>query len=62
MTINEIKKQFDNTPTDKLVSFISDHKDDERPGVVALVNKAHKKISDLEKELERTEKLKEFEV
>ena len=61
MTINEIKKQFDNTPTDKLVSFISDHKDDERPGVVALVTKAHKKISDLEKEIERTEKLKEFE-
>lgn len=61
MTIGDIKKQFDNTPADKMELFIADHKDDDRPGVQNLVSKAHKKIADLQKEIERTEKLKEFE-
>ena len=46
MTIGDIKKQFDNTPIDKMELFVKDHKDDERPGVQSLVAKANKKIAE----------------
>ena len=54
----EIKEILQAASLNELPAFISTYEKDTRSGVVALVNKAKKRLEDYEKELLRTEKLK----
>ena len=59
--IGEIREILQAASVDELPAFITAHEKDERAGVQALINKAKKKRLDYEKELLRTEKMKEYE-
>ncbi len=59
--ISEIKKIMQAASVNELPAFITAYGGDMRTGVQALVGKAQKRIEEYEKELERTEKMKEFE-
>lgn len=59
--ISEIKNIFQAAAFDELPAFIEAYEKDGRSGVAALVKKAKKCLSDREKELLRTEKMKEYE-
>ena len=59
--IGEIREILQAASVDELPAFIADHEKDERAGVQALINKAKKRRLDYEKELLRTEKMKEYE-
>lgn len=58
--ISEIKA-YQAAEISMLPEFVSAYKEDERPGVAALVKKARKRMEDMEKELARTEALKAYE-
>lgn len=60
-SILEIKELLQAAEIKRLPDFISIYEKDERAGVVKLVNKAKKRLSEYEKELERTEKMKAYE-
>lgn len=60
-SISAIKNLFQAAQTEKLPELISAYKQDQRSGVQALVLGAEKKLLALEKEKERTERLKEYE-
>lgn len=60
-SIEEIRKLLQAADENGLPAFISAYEKDERAGVISLVRKAEKKLKAYEKELERTEKMKEFE-
>ena len=55
--ISEIKNMLQAASLKELPAFISTYEQDERSGVVSLVNKAKKQIADYEKEVARTEKM-----
>ena len=57
--ISVIKEELQAASYKELPLFISKYKADERSGVAALVKRACKQIDDYEKELLRTEKMKE---
>lgn len=59
--INEIREILQAADLSELPDFISTYEKDLRTGVSVLVAKAKKKIKEYEKELARTEKMKEFE-
>lgn len=59
--IGEIREILQAASANELPSFISTYEKDLRSGVVNMVNKAKKRLGDYEKELARTEKMKEFE-
>lgn len=59
--ISEIKKAYQAAEISMLPEFVSAYKEDERPGVAALVKKARKRMEDMEKEFARTEALKAYE-
>ena len=59
--IGEIKSIFQAADLTELPAFINTYESDERAGVVTLVKKAKKQISDYEKECRRIENMKEFE-
>lgn len=59
--IGEIKSIFQAADLTELPAFINTYESDERAGVVTLVKKAKKQLSDYEKECRRIEKMKEFE-
>lgn len=59
--IGEIKNILQAASLQELPAFISTYEKDTRSGVVSLVNKAKKQITDYEKELTRTEKMKLYE-
>lgn len=59
--IGEIREILQAASVNELPSFISTYEKDPRSGVVNMVNKAKKRLGDYEKELARTEKMKEFE-
>lgn len=59
--ISEIKAILQAADFCELPAFITTYEKDTRAGVAGLVEKARKKIQAYEKELERTEKMKEFE-
>lgn len=61
LTIKEIGNQFKTDDIDALKSLIDEYSSDEREGVQKFINQAKKKLVDFEKEVLRTEKLKEFE-
>lgn len=57
----EIKNILQAASLNELPAFISTYENDPRSGVTTLVNKAKKRLEDYEKELARTEKMKEYE-
>lgn len=59
--INEIKKILQAASINELPAFIDKYSRDERAGVQALLAKAEKRMQDYKKELDRTEKMKEYE-
>ncbi len=59
--ISEIRDILQAARLSELPAFIDTYGSDGRTGVTALVKKAEKKINDYEKELARTEKMKEYE-
>ncbi len=59
--ISEIREILQAADLSELPAFISTYEKDLRTGVTALVSKARKKIQEYEKELARTEKMKEYE-
>lgn len=59
--INEIKKIFQAAGVSELPAFLEIYRDDQRAGVEALKKRAQKILADYEKELARTEKMKEYE-
>lgn len=59
--INEIKKILQAASINELPAFIDKYSRDERAGVQALLTKAEKRMQDYKKELDRTEKMKEYE-
>lgn len=59
--ISEIRKTLQAASLSELPAFIDTYGTDSRAGVTALVKRAEKKINEYEKELARTEKMKEFE-
>lgn len=59
--INEIKKVLQAASINELPAFIDKYSRDERTGVQALLAKAEKRMQDYQKELDRTEKMKEYE-
>ena len=59
--INEIKKVLQAASINELPAFIDKYSRDERAGVQALLAKAKKRMQDYQKELDRTEKMKEYE-
>ena len=60
-SIGEIKALLQAADLKGLPDFINTYKEDERAGVVSLVEKAKKALSAYQKELARTEKMKAFE-
>lgn len=61
LKIGEIKQQLQAAGISALPDFISTYETDHRSGVRSLVEKAKKKLDEYEKELARTEKMKEYE-
>lgn len=59
--ISEIKTIFQAAELNELPAFIKTYEQDRRSMVVSLVKRAHKRLEDYEKELARTEKMKEYE-
>lgn len=59
--IGEIKEILQAASINELPAFISTYEKDLRSGVINMVNRAKKNLGDYEKELARTEKMKEFE-
>lgn len=59
--INEIKDILQAASINELPAFIERYHKDARTGVQTLLQKAQKRITDYNKELERTEKMKAFE-
>lgn len=59
--IGEIKDLLQAADINGLPAFINTYENDMRSGVVSLVKKARKRLDDYEKEVARTEKMKEFE-
>lgn len=60
-SISEIREVLQAADISRLPDFISTYEKDERSGVISLVNRAKKKISEYDKELKRTEKMKVYE-
>lgn len=60
--ISEIRELLQAAEISGLPAFISTYEQDGRSGVEALVRQARKRLSDYEKELRRTERMKEYEL
>lgn len=60
-SIEEIRKILQAADINGLPAFIRAYENDERAGVRSLVLKAGKRIEDYEKEIKRTEKMKQYE-
>lgn len=59
--ISEIKNIFQAAGIEELPAFLENYEKDQRSGVQALVKKAQKTLLDHEREIARTEKMKEYE-
>ena len=59
--ISEIKNIFQAAVLEELPAFIKTYEKDPRPGVAVFVKRAKKRLDDHERELLRTEKMKEYE-
>ena len=60
-TIGEIKEEFSNASLNEYPSLCESYRSDERSGVQKLIEQAEKKIAALEKEIQRTEQMKQYE-
>lgn len=60
-SLTEIKAQLQAAKPSELPLFISEYENDDRKQVIALVQRANKQIDAYRKEIERTEKMKEYE-
>lgn len=60
-SIGEIRSKFDEKDYSRLEELINQYETDERTGVVSIVNKARKRISDYKNELARIDALWKFE-
>lgn len=60
-SISYIKSEFDACPQGALQELIDTYKEDSRVGIQKLIERAEKKLSDLDKEKKRLEKMKAFE-
>ena len=60
-SIGEIRELFQAAGIKELPEFVNTYEQDERSGVISLVQKARKKMEAYEKELDRTEKMKVYE-
>jgi ribonuclease HII len=61
MSISEIKSAFSQADISEYSTLIDKYKDDDRSGVIKLVEGARKKLGAYEKELERTHRMYHFE-
>ncbi|MBQ8085767.1 MAG: ribonuclease HII [Lachnospiraceae bacterium] len=61
MGIQEIKEKFNNADNDELKTLIEEYANDERAGVIKIVQSANKKYEAFQKEVERTFRMKEYE-
>ena len=61
MNIGEIKNIFQETSVNDLPALIKEFEQDERAGVVKLIESAKKKIQAFEAEILRTNQMKEYE-
>lgn len=59
--ISEIKREFSEADITFLSELVGIYEQDERPGVISILNSAKKKLDAYNRELERTYKMKEFE-
>ncbi len=59
--ISDIKKEFAEANEKQLVHIIEKYRNDNRSGVIKLIQKYEKVIEKLQKEIERTEKMKTYE-
>lgn len=59
--ISEIRQLFENTPHEDIPELIGLYEQDDRNGVRILVEKARKKLAALDKEIARTERMKQYE-
>lgn len=59
--ISEIRQLFENTPHEGIPELIGLFEQDDRNGVRILVEKAQKKLAALDKEIARTERMKQYE-
>ena len=59
--ISEIKNELYASPDEKLSVFINEYSGDERPGIKSLVDRAEKRLAKYKAELDRIEKMREFE-
>ncbi len=60
-SISDIKTRFNNLKDGEYESFIEEYSDDDRRGVIQLVDKATGMIKKREAEIERTERMLSFE-
>ena len=61
-SIGEIKERFQAASAEELPELIEEYREDERGGVKKLLESAEKKLLALEKEKQRIEKLRVYEV
>lgn len=59
--ISEIKKELENASMKELDTVLNKYREDQRVGVIKLIEKHEKEKLRLQQEIERTEKMKEFE-
>ncbi|MBQ6129562.1 MAG: ribonuclease HII [Lachnospiraceae bacterium] len=60
-SISKIKSEFNNLQNGEYEAFIEKHSNDERSGVIQLINRARKCVDKYEEELKRTEQMLSFE-
>lgn len=61
MKISDIKKEFSEATIEEIDAFIARYRDDERDGVKRIIGKAQEKIHNHALELDRLDKLREYE-
>ena len=60
-SISEIKKEFEETDLEQIMTKLDEYRDDERSGVVKLISSFEKKYTKLQEEKERIQMMKTFE-
>lgn len=59
--ISDVKKEYENTKFEEYMGFIQKYSKDSRSGIQNIVNRCNKKILKYNNELQRIEKMKEYE-
>lgn len=61
MTVNEIKKELEEAPAEKVTELLMAYREDPRASVAALVRKYEKKQEKMRQEIKRLERMKQYE-